>query len=225
MSVGFAPVLRLCVLALMALSGVVGCSTSSEMTLPGLADRVELNGVPYFRGQAYQGAALALATLLANQGVVTTPGLLEKDLGLPADVAHVDRKIAPAARQYGMIVYPLEPRAEALLTQVSAGFPVLVRYQEGTGFWTGPRYAVLVGYDRYKQRVMLRSGDNRRLLLGFDDFSDRWRSAGSWAILVQTPAQLPAQVDRQRWLQAAEESARAGQEKAAAQASQALHGR
>jgi len=40
---------------------------------------------------------------------------------------------------------------------------------------------------------------------------------------VQPPRQLPAQVDRQRWLQAADELARAGQEIAARQAVSSLN--
>ena len=45
---------------------------------------------------------------------------------------------------------------------------------------------------------------------------------GSWAVLVQPPRQLPAQVDRQRWLKAANELAQAGQEQAARQAVNAV---
>jgi len=105
-----------------------------------------------------------------------------------------------------------------LLAQVAAGYPVLLRYQEGSAWWSEPRYAVLIGYDRYKQRVLLRSGMHRRQLMAFDDFESAWAKEGSWAVLLQSPRQLPAQVDRQRWLQAADELARSGQEIAAKQA-------
>lgn len=42
-------------------------------------------------------------------------------------------------------------------------------------------------------------------------------------MLVQAPTQIPAKVDRQRWLQAANELSQAGREEAAAQAIQALN--
>ncbi|MNC69911.1 hypothetical protein D3C75_1206570 [compost metagenome] len=63
---------------------------------------------------------------------------------------------------------------------------------------------------------------HRRQMMPFDDFTSAWAQEGSWAILVQPPRQLPAQVDRQRWLQAADELARAGQELAAKQAVDSL---
>ena len=99
---------------------------------------------------------------------------------------------------------------------------MLVRYQDGSAWWSEPRYAVLIGYDRYKQRVLMRAGMQRRLVMAFDDFASAWAKEGRWAILVQPPGELPANVDRQRWQQAADDLARAGQELAARQALDSL---
>lgn len=195
-----------------------GCASQPSSDLKQLPQRVELSSVPFFRGNADQSAPMALAALLSQQGVRITPGLL----GLPKQPEKLQGGVETAARQYGMVVYPLEPRLAALLTQVAAGNPVLVRYQEGSAFWSEPRYGLLVGFDRYKQRVLLRAGNSRRMPMDFDSFESAWKSEGSWAVLVQQPKQLPAQVDRQRWLQAANELAQAGQEQAAKQAVDAL---
>ncbi|MHC6226087.1 peptidase C39 family protein [Pseudomonas sp. X10] len=197
---------------------LAGCASQPPSALNGLAQRVELGSVPFYQGNANHSGAMALAALLSQQGVQITPGLLDKPLNLPQGAESLQSGIPKAAREYGMVVYPLEARLDALLAQVAAGNPVLLRYQEGSAFWSEPRYALLVGYDRYKERVLLRSGMNRRLLMDFDDFNTAWAKEGSWAVLVQPPRQLPAQVDRQRWLQAADELARAGQELAARQA-------
>ena len=48
-----------------------------------------------------------------------------------------------------------------------------------------------------------------------DYFESRWQAAGGWAVLVLAPNQLPASVDRARWLKAADELAEAGQDNAA----------
>ncbi len=213
---------RLLVACAMALA-LAGCA--SEAPLPsknGLAQRVEIGSVPFYRGNANQSAPMALAALLSQQGVRITPGLLEQSLGLPQGVDKLQESMQNTAREYGMVVYPLEPTLGALLTQVAAGNPVLLRFEEGATFWGEPRYALLIGYDRYKERVLLRSGMNRRLLMDFDDFTSAWKKQGSWAVLVQQPGQLPAQVDRQRWLKAANDLAQAGQEQAARQAVSAL---
>lgn len=219
-SIAAAP-LRLLVACLVAAS-LAGCAGQSTPTLQGLPQRVELGSVPFYRGNANHSAAMALAALLTQQGVQITPGLLDKPLNLPQGAEALQTGIPKAARDYGMVVYPLDSRLDALLAQVAGGNPVLLSYQEGSAFWSEPRYALLVGYDRYKSRVLLRSGMSRRLLMGFDEFTAAWAKEGSWAVLVQPPTQLPAQVDRQRWLQAADELSRSGQEVAARQAVSAL---
>lgn len=208
---------RLLAACLVALA-LSGCASAPPTSLKGLPQRVEISSVPFYRGNANHSGSMALAALLSQRGAPITPGLLDKALNLPKAVDTLDTGIARVAREYGMVVYPLDKQLDALLEQVAAGHPVLLRYQEGSMWWSEPRYAVMIGYDRYKKRVLLRSGMHRRQLLDFDSFASAWAKQGSWAVLVQSPRQLPARVDRQRWLQAADELARAGQEVAARQA-------
>jgi len=170
----------------------------------------------------YQSGPGALASMLSQQGVVITPGLLDKPLHLPGAEAQLQQNMQNLAREYGMVVYPLDNQLSALLTQVAAGYPVLVRFTEGSTFWAEPRYAVLAGYNRDKQTVLLRGAKSRRQLMSFSEFESSWKNAGSFAVLIQAPNQLPAKVDRQRWLKAVNELAQAGQEQAAARASKAL---
>lgn len=61
--------------------GLAACSRHPSK-LAGLPERVELNGVPTFRSDAYQSGPTALASMLSQQGIVMTPGLLEKPLHL-----------------------------------------------------------------------------------------------------------------------------------------------
>lgn len=199
-----------------------GCASAPAPAVKGQPQRTELSSVPFYRGNANHSGAMALATVLSQQGAPITPGLLDQSLGLPQAVDSLDTAIPRVARQFGKVVYPLDKQLDALFTQVAAGYPVLVRYQEGSILWSEPRYAVLIGYDRYKKRVLLRSGMHRRQLMGFGDFASAWAKEGSWAVLVQSPRQLPAQVDRQRWLMAADELFRSGQEIAAKQAVNSL---
>ncbi|MGY3284528.1 hypothetical protein ACVW05_002119 [Pseudomonas fulva] len=201
---------------------LAGCAGTPSTALQGLPQRVELSSVPFYRGNANHSAAMALAAILSQQGAPITPGLLDQPLNLPTGIDSLDTSIPRVARDYGRVVYPLDKRLDALLTQVAAGNPVLVRYQDGSAWWSEPRYAVLIGYDRYKQRVLMRAGMQRRLVMAFDDFASAWAKEGRWAILVQPPGELPANVHRQRWQQAADDLARAGQELAARQALDSL---
>lgn len=198
-----------------------GCAGTVAPEVKRLPERVELSGT-FYRGEANQSGPQVLASLLSQQGIVITPGLLEKPLQLPGAEDKLQRNIENLAREYGMLVYPLDSNLPALLTQVAAGYPVMVRFSEGSAFWAEPRYAILSGYDRNKQNVLLRAGMNRRQLMSFSAFESALEKSGGWAILIQKPAQIPAAVDQQRWLKAADALAQAGQENEAAQARKAL---
>jgi len=198
-----------------------GCAGTVAPEVKRLPERVELSGT-FYRGEANQSGPQVLASLLSQQGIVITPGLLEKPLQLPGAEDKLQRNIENLAREYGMVVYPLDSNLPALLTQVAAGYPVMVRFSEGSAFWAEPRYAILSGYDRNKQNVLLRTGMNRRQLMSFSAFESALEKSGGWAILIQKPAQIPAAVDQQRWLKAADALAQAGQENEAAQARKAL---
>ena len=158
--------------------------------------------------------------MLSQQGIVMTPGLLDKPLHLPGDEANLERNMQVLAREYGLMVYPLDAKLTSVLAQVSAGYPVMARI--GGGLLSSTHYVVVVGFNQQKSTVLLRSGMDRRLLMSFSDFESKWSSAGHWAILTQRPSQLPANVDTQRWREAANATAQAGQEQAAAQALKVL---
>ena len=211
---------RLWLVALFTLA-MVGCASVEPPEIRSLPERVELNGVPFFRGNAHQGAPQTLAAMLGEQKVRVTPGLLTKPLKLPGAEASLQGNIEQLAAGYGLMVYPLDKSLSALLTQVAAGYPVMLRFSDGT-LWSEPRYAMLVGYNRTKRTVMLRAGMERRRLMDFDTFKSHWMDAGGWAVLMLSPTQLPANVDKARWLKAANNLSRSGQEQAGATAIKTL---
>ena len=202
-------------------AGLAGCAGSVAPEIKRLPERVELGG-RFYKGVANQSGPQVLASMLSQQGVVITPGLLDKPLHLPGAEAQLQQNMQNLAREYGMMVYPLDSNLPALLTQVAAGYPVMVRFTEGSALWAEPRYAILAGYNRQKQTVLLRAGMSQRTMMSFSSFESSFNDAGGWAVLIQAPTQVPASVDRQRWLKAASELAQAGQEQAAARAKKAL---
>lgn len=209
--------------ALLALV-IVGCASVESPEFRRLPERVELNGVPFFRGNANQGAPQTLAGMLGEQRIRITPGLLIKPLKLPEAEASLQGSIEQLAAGYGLMVYPLDTSLHALLAQVAAGYPVMLRFNDGT-LWTEPRYGMLVGYNRAKGTVLLRAGMERRRLMDFDTFESAWKDAGGWAVLILSPTQLPANVDKARWLKVANDLSRSGQEQAGARAIKTLESR
>ena len=202
---------------------VAGCSSRVEVApeVKALPERVELTGVPFFAETAFEGAPGTVAVMLSQQGVVTTPGLVAKKMHLPGQESAIEKNLTRLANEQGLLVYPLSSRLADVLEQVSAGYPVLVRL-DGGSIVSSPHYAVVVGYDRVKQRLLLRSGMSRRLVVGFADFQSAWNELGNWGVLIQAPAQLPANVERQRWLSAVAQLEQVGQRLAASNAREAL---
>ncbi len=211
---------RLWLMAALAMA-VVGCASVDQTEMRRLPERVELNGVPFFRGNAHQSGPQVLASMLGEQHIRITPGLLIKPLKLPEAEASLQGNMEQLAGQYGLMVYPLDSSLSALLTQVAAGHPVMVRFMDGS-IWTEPRYAVLAGYNRTKQTVLLRAGMDRRRLMDFKKFESSWKDAGGWAVLIMSPDQLPANVDSARCLKVANELSRSGQEQAGSKAIKTL---
>ena len=209
--------------ALLALA-IVGCASVESPEFRRLPERVELNGEPFFRGNANQGAPQTLAGMLGEQRIRITPGLLVKPLKLPEAEASLQGSIEQLAAGYGLMVYPLDTSLHALLAQVAAGYPVMLRFNDGT-LWTEPRYGMLVGYNRAKGTVLLRAGMERRRLMDFDTFESAWKDAGGWAVLILSPTQLPANVDKARWLKVANDLSRSGQEQPGARAIKTLESR
>lgn len=86
-----------------------GCADQPAPRIGQLADRVELTAVPFYRGADDYGAPTALAALLRDRGISVTPGLVAPYLKLPAKPPVLDANIEEAARQYGLVVYRLDP--------------------------------------------------------------------------------------------------------------------
>ncbi|MFD2405726.1 hypothetical protein ACFSVK_07995 [Azorhizophilus paspali] len=60
--------------------------------------------------------------------------------------------------------------------------------------WRGPsrQFAVVIGFDRREQQLVLRSGTTRRLIASFADFDRGWAKGGRWAVLTLPADRLPA---------------------------------
>ncbi len=159
-----------------------------------LPERVELVEVPFHPQQDYQCGPAALATVLGSAGVARTPEQLVDEVYLPQRQGSLQLEMLGATRRAGLLPYRLEATPQALLAELAAGHPVVVLQNLRFAAFPLPQwhYAVVVGYDLTERHFVLRSGQDKRLLMGFEEFDRSWVRADRWAFVALPPDRLPA---------------------------------
>ena len=176
---------------------LTGCATLSRSDYgsgapQSLPVRVELTDVPFHPQDRYQCGPAALATVLGSAGIARTPRQLEDDVYLPQRQGSLQIEMLGATRRAGLLPYRLEAQSGALLQEVAAGHPVVVLQNLRFDFLPQWHYAVVVGYDLAEREIVLRSGGEKRLVMGVEAFDRSWEKGGRWAFVAVPPDQLPA---------------------------------
>lgn len=179
-----------------------GCATRGPL-LESASRVVELDGTPFFPQARHECGPAALATVLGASSVAVTPEELEKRVYLPGRKGSLQIEMQAAPRAYGRLSYRLAPELSAIEQELEARRPVLVLHNYGLPFWPRWHYAVVVGYDGPKDRLMLRSGTKRRQVMSAANFMRAWDNGGRWALVMLQPGELPAMPDPRRYLESA----------------------
>lgn len=161
---------------------------------------VELADTPFFSQDTYQCGPAALATVLNAAGVEARPAVLVDQVYVPERRGSLQVELLAATRRAGRVPYLIEPTLDALIAELEAGRPVLVLQNLGLGFLPVWHYAVVIGIDPEGDRVILRSGTERRQLQDARSFLRRWRLSDNWGMVVLRPGEMPADAQAQRYL-------------------------
>ncbi len=210
--------LRLVLLLAVALLGACARTPIVPVGVAGLPAQAELTEVPFFPQEDYQCGPAALATVLTQRGIDTSPDQLVDRVYLPGRQGSLQVEMVATARAHNLLVYPLEPRLEAILSEVAAGNPVLVLQNLAFDRWPQWHFAVVVGYDLNSQTLVLRSGTTRRWTGTFSQFERSWAKGQRWAVVTVEPDKLPDTAKETVWLQAASDLEQTGRHEAALQA-------
>jgi Peptidase_C39 like family/TPR repeat len=204
-------------LALLLAACATPPQTQQLFLTPGdtLPARVELAQTPFFPQQRYQCGPAALATVLASHAVSVTPDELVEHVYIPALQGSVREEIAAAARDHGMLAYPLHPSLADLLEETAHGNPVLVLQNIGLPILPKWHYAVVIGYDLASREIVLRSGTTRRWRTTLGTFERTWSRGDYWALVILPAGDVPASASPASYLQAARDLEVTGQVKAA----------
>ncbi|WP_162299964.1 PA2778 family cysteine peptidase [Kineobactrum sediminis] len=154
----------------------------------------ELSAVPFFAQEDYQCGPAALATVLSWSGVTITTDELNRQVYLPGREGSLQLELVAASRRAQRLPFILTATPQALFTELAAGHPVLVLQNLAISALPQWHYAVVVGYDPQRQRVLLRSGTQERRWESYTRFMASWRRGAYWAMAILPPGQLPASI-------------------------------
>jgi hypothetical protein len=183
--------------------GVVLSGCASRPQWPTGFESAELSSVPFHPQELYQCGPASLAMMLNAQGVSASPDELIGKVYLPERQGALQVEMVAAARQYGMLVYPLEPDLASVLTEVSTGHPVLVLQNLRFGWWPQWHFAVVIGFDSAQQALILNTGTEQGYRQKVTAFMATWDRSGRWARVIVPPGKIPVTAQPLPYLMAA----------------------
>jgi tetratricopeptide (TPR) repeat protein len=163
---------------------------------------LELVDTPFYSQQRFQCGPAALMTLLTASGVATTLDIVTAQVYLPARQGSLQSEILAASRAAGRMPYVLAPEFASITGELAAGRAVLVLQNLGVSWAPRWHYAVVIGADAGNNQVILRSGTDERRVMRTPVFLRTWKRSGFWAVTVLEPGELPADPDRDRYVEA-----------------------
>jgi hypothetical protein len=158
----------------------------------GLPPRVELTEVPSHRQDDYLCGPASLAMVFNAAGVKADVASLTPLVYLPGRQGSLQAEMLGATRRSGLVAYNLAPKMEDLLRELAAGTPVVLLANLSFRFKPVWHYAVAVGYDLERRKVIVRSGGEPREEWSFGFLEFFWRDANYWSMVALPPGRLPA---------------------------------
>jgi tetratricopeptide (TPR) repeat protein len=193
----------------LGVAAVVTGGCAAPGSFPELPPVTELTAVPFFPQTELDCGPAALATVLVDAGIDTTPEALMPSVFTEGLEGSLQIELLTAARREGRLPIRIETAPETLFEFVRAGYPVLVMQNlrlPRAPLW---HYAVVVGYEAESGRVLLRSGDERRKRQRARRFATSWDLADNWGFVLARPGTVPEPADPEGYLRAVVESTRA----------------
>ena len=159
--------------------------------LAGAGTPLELEGTPFFPQEELQCGPAALATVLGAAGLPDTPSVLVPEVYTPGLEGSLQAELLAAVRRRGLLPYEIRSDLDAVAGQLVSGRPVLILQNLGLESYPVWHYAVAVGLDPGDNRIILRSGRERRRAMSAGKFLRTWDRADRWGFVIVRPGEAP----------------------------------
>jgi len=195
-------------LAGLAFIALTSCSTAKQSiqlyeSPPDIPSNVELESAPFYPQRDYQCGPAALATVINFHKPETTPDSLVPQIYIPELKGTLQIEMLAASRRLNRLAIEQDGQLTSILKEVANGNPVLVMQNlgfEGYPYW---HYAVVIGYDLDKRKIILRSGEIKRLVRPFSVFERTWQRSKFWSVIVVPAGVMPVTVNAESYSKAA----------------------
>ena len=182
-----------------------GCATVSTkkwyQDAGGIPPKHELKAVPFYPQKAYQCGPASLAMALGWSGIQIDPDSLTPQVYTPSRKGSLQPAMIAAARRHGRVAYTIAG-ANALLSEIAAGHPVIVLQNLGLSWIPVWHYAVVIGYDLNEGVVILHSGITNQKITALRTFENTWSRGKHWGLVVLPPSRLPATAEVNSYVKA-----------------------
>jgi tetratricopeptide (TPR) repeat protein len=166
-----------------------------------IADQAMVDGVPFYPQEELQCGPATLAMALSWSGLTVRPEELAAEVYTPERKGSLQSALVASARRHGRIAYPISG-ADLLFAEVAAGRPVIVLLNLAFSWYPKWHYAVVIGYDKKADVIILHSGKQANESLSFRVFSNIWARSEYWGLLILSPSEMPVAPDAEKWLEA-----------------------
>jgi len=185
----------LLVAASLGLGACTAPQTSELILSPGaLPMQASASNVPFFPQEDNFCGPAALATVVTWTGISVEPEQIAQKVYTPGRQGTLQSDILAAARREGRLAVPVTSLRD-VMTEIAAGYPVLVLQNLSLRWYPQWHYAVAVAYDLQDRDIVLRSGREPERVMAIDTFEHTWRRGNYWALVVLSPDNLPASAD------------------------------
>ncbi len=119
---------------------------------------------------------------------------------IPAKRGTLQVELIAAARENGLVAYPLEPSYDALFSELVESHPVIVLVNRSFSWYPLWHYAPVIGYDSEERKVLMHFSSSANEALSIETFGALWERSGKWGVVLLPPGELPVSVSPEKFL-------------------------
>ncbi len=179
-----------------------GCASFDTKIPEQWEPRIELSDTPFHPQLEYHCGPAALVTVLEASGVRPPYDEVASRIYVPGLEGSLQVELMAATRSFGRIPFRLPGELQPVLAEVRAGRPVLILQNLRVPGFPAWHYAVVIGYDRDRAELLMRSGNDPLQATPTRRWMRQWDWASRWAIVVLEPGELPTNPHRPAALRA-----------------------